>query len=147
MGKKYADFGITTDDMIVDNASMQLVSKPSQFDVIVCGNLYGNILSNVGAAIVGGAGLVPGANIGRDYAVFEPGCRHVGKDIQGNNSANPTALLLSAVHMLKHLRLDDHAARIHDALIKVIKEGKVLTKDVGGTSSTTDFTNEIIRHL
>lgn len=78
--------------MIVDNASMQLVSKPTQFDVIVCGNLYGNILSNVGAAIgnnslliflVGGAGLVPGANFGREFAVFEPGCRHVGKDIQG----------------------------------------------------------------
>lgn len=71
--------------MIVDNASMQLVSKPTQFDVIVCGNLYGNILSNVGAAIVGGAGLVPGANFGSEFAVFEPGCRHIGKQIEGQN--------------------------------------------------------------
>jgi isocitrate dehydrogenase (NAD+) len=82
VSKDYASSGIKFEDMIVDNASMQLVSRPSQFDVIVCGNLYGNILSNIGAALIGGPGIVPGANIGRQYAVFEPGCRHVGKDIQ-----------------------------------------------------------------
>ena len=147
VGKKYEAYGIKTEDMIVDNASMQLVSKPHQFDVIVCGNLYGNILSNVGSALVGGPGLVPGANIGRDFAVFEPGCRHVGKDIQGRGTANPTALLLSSIHLLRHLGLEDYADRIYNALYEVIGEGKVLTPDVGGKNSTTDFTLELIGKL
>ncbi|KAJ3254077.1 isocitrate dehydrogenase (NAD(+)) idh1 [Boothiomyces macroporosus] len=147
VGKRYESFGIKTDDMIVDNASMQLVSKPSQFDVIVCGNLYGNILSNVGAALVGGPGLIPGANIGRDFAVFEPGCRHVGKDIMGTNKANPTSMLLSSIHLLRHIGLNDHANRISDALLQVIKEGTVLTPDVGGQHSTTDFTLAVIGKL
>ncbi|KAJ3053857.1 isocitrate dehydrogenase (NAD(+)) idh1 [Rhizophlyctis rosea] len=147
VSKLYESSGIQFSDMIVDNASMQLVSKPSQFDVVVCGNLYGNILSNVGAALVGGPGVVSGANLGREYAVFEPGCRHVGKDIQGRNTANPTALLLSAIHMLRHLGLDDHANRISHALVKVIRESKVLTPDVGGVHSTTDFTLAVIGQL
>ena len=147
VGKEYESFGIKTEDMIVDNASMQLVSKPHQFDVVVCGNLYGNILSNVGAALVGGPGIVPGANIGRDYAVFEPGCRHVGKDIQGHNSANPTSLILSSIHLLRHLGLDEHANRISDALTEVIKESKSLTPDVGGSCTTTEFTKEVISHF
>ena len=144
VAKGYKSFGIEVEDMIVDNASMQLVSKPHQFDVVVCGNLYGNILSNVGAALVGGPGLVPGASIGRHYAVFEPGCRHVGKDIMGHNTANPTAMLMSSVHMLRHLGLDEQADRISAALLAVIKEGHVLTPDIGGTSSTTDFTKAIM---
>ena len=82
VAKQYESSGIKFADMIVDNAAMQLVSKPQQFDVVVCGNLYGNILSNVGAALVGGPGVVPGVNVGKEYAVFEPGCRHVGLDIQ-----------------------------------------------------------------
>ncbi|KAH6561140.1 hypothetical protein BASA50_004077 [Batrachochytrium salamandrivorans] len=147
VAKGYASFGIEVEDMIVDNAAMQLVSKPHQFDVIVCGNLYGNILSNVGAALVGGPGLIPGASIGRQYAVFEPGCRHVGKDIMGHNSANPTAMLMSSIHMLRHLGLDEQADRISSALLAVIKEGRVLTPDVGGSSTTTDFTNAIIAKL
>ncbi|KAL2911343.1 isocitrate dehydrogenase (NAD(+)) idh1 [Polyrhizophydium stewartii] len=147
VAKGYESFGIKVDDMIVDNASMQLVSKPHQFDVIVCGNLYGNILSNVGSALVGGPGLVPGANIGRDYAVFEPGCRHVGRDIQGHNTANPTALIISSVHLLRHIGLDEQADRISAALTKVIKDGRVLTPDVGGSSSTTDFTQAVIANL
>jgi isocitrate dehydrogenase (NAD+) len=133
--------------MIVDNASMQLVSKPSQFDVIVCGNLYGNILSNVGAALVGGPGLIPGANIGRDFAVFEPGCRHVGRDIMGKNSANPTCLILSSVYMLRHIGLNEYADVISNALMNVIKEGKVMTPDVGGHHTTTDFTLAVISNL
>ncbi|KAJ3278611.1 isocitrate dehydrogenase (NAD(+)) idh1 [Borealophlyctis nickersoniae] len=140
VSKLYESAGIKFDDMIVDNASMQLVSKPHQFDVIVCGNLYGNILSNVGAALVGGPGVVPGANLGHEYAIFEPGCRHVGRDIQGRNTANPTAMLLSSIHLLRHLGLDEHANQISQALTKVIKESKVLTPDVQGTHSTTDFT-------
>ena len=82
VGKQYESVGIKFDQMIVDNASMQMVAKPQQFDVIVCGNLYGNILSNIGAALVGGPGIIPGSNIGKMHAVFEPGCRHVGKDIE-----------------------------------------------------------------
>ncbi|KAJ3373035.1 isocitrate dehydrogenase (NAD(+)) idh1 [Kappamyces sp. JEL0680] len=147
VGKKYEAFGIKTEDMIVDNASMQLVSKPGQFDVIVCGNLYGNILSNVGAALVGGPGCVPGANIGRDFAVFEPGCRHVGKDIMGKNTANPTSLLLSSIHLLRHIGLDDQADRISRALYGVLEESKVLTPDVGGKHTTTDFTLAVIGKL
>ena len=137
----------------MDNASMQviftnyLVSKPHQFDVIVCGNLYGNILSNVGAALVGGPGLVPGANIGRDYAVFEPGCRHVGMDIKGKNSVNPTCMILSGVHLLRHIGLDQQADQISNALMKVVKDGKILTPDVGGKSNTTDFTLAVIGNL
>ncbi|KAJ3009724.1 isocitrate dehydrogenase (NAD(+)) idh1 [Thoreauomyces humboldtii] len=144
VAKTYESSGIQFDNMIVDNASMQLVSKPSQFDVIVCGNLYGNILSNVGAAIVGGPGIVPGANFGANYAVFEPGCRHVGKDIEGTNKANPTALLMSAIHMLRHLGLDAQATQISAALMKVITESKVLTPDLGGNHTTTDFTQAVM---
>lgn len=103
---------LETNDMIVDNASMQCVSRPQQFDVMVMPNLYGGILSNIGAGLVGGPGIVPGCNMGRDVAVFEPGCRHVGLDIKGKDQANPTALLLSGCMMLRHLGLDDHANRI-----------------------------------
>lgn len=147
VAKEYESSGIKFDDMIVDNASMQLVSKPQQFDVIVCGNLYGNILSNIGAALVGGPGVVPGANIGRDYAVFEPGCRHVGRDIEGKNTANPTALLLTSIHMLRHLNYNDHANLIAQALFKVLEEGKVATHDLNGSSTTTEFTKAVIAHL
>lgn len=110
-------------DMIVDNASMQCVSKPQQFDVMVMPNLYGGILSNIAAALVGGPGVVPGCNMGRDVAVFEPGCRHVGLDIKGKDQANPTALLLSGTMLLRHLGLDDHANRISNAVYSVIAEG------------------------
>ncbi len=109
-------------DMIVDNASMQCVSKPQQFDVLVMPNLYGGILSNIAAALVGGPGVVPGCNMGRDVAVFEPGCRHVGLDIKGKDQANPTALLLSGTMLLRHLGLDEHANRISNAVYDVIGE-------------------------
>ncbi|KAI0148185.1 hypothetical protein F4776DRAFT_606518 [Hypoxylon sp. NC0597] len=114
---------LETNDMIVDNASMQCVSRPQQFDVMVMPNLYGGILSNIGAALVGGPGIVPGCNMGRDVAVFEPGCRHVGLDIKGKDQANPTALLLSGSMLLRHLGLDDHANRISKAVYGVIAEG------------------------
>ena len=114
---------LKVDDMIVDNASMQAVSKPQQFDVMVMPNLYGGILSNVGAALVGGPGIVPGCNMGREVAVFEPGCRHVGLDIKGKDQANPTAMLLSGSMLLRHLGLDDHANLISKAVYDVILEG------------------------
>lgn len=116
---------IKSDDMIVDNASMQCVSRPQQFDVLVMPNLYGGILSNIGAALVGGPGIVPGCNMGRDVAVFEPGCRHVGLDIKGKDQANPSALILSGTMLLRHLGLDDHANRISQAIYGVIAEGLV----------------------
>ncbi|KAI9683838.1 MAG: isocitrate dehydrogenase (NAD(+)) idh1 [Trizodia sp. TS-e1964] len=135
---------LQVNDMIVDNASMQAVSRPQQFDVMVMPNLYGGILSNVGAALVGGPGLVPGCNMGRDVALFEPGCRHVGLDIKGKDEANPTALLLSSTMMLRHLGLDAHASRIAKAVYAVISEGKTRTKDMGGKSSTHQFTRAVL---
>ncbi|KAI1780229.1 isocitrate dehydrogenase subunit 1 [Hypoxylon cercidicola] len=135
---------LETNDMIVDNASMQCVSRPQQFDVMVMPNLYGGILSNIGAALVGGPGIVPGCNMGRDVAVFEPGCRHVGLDIKGKDQANPTALLLSGSMLLRHLGLDDHANRISKAVYGVISEGKYRTRDMGGDSTTHEFTRAIL---
>lgn len=135
---------IEANDMIVDNASMQCVSKPQQFDVMVMPNLYGGILSNIGSALVGGPGIVPGCNMGRDVAVFEPGCRHVGLDIQGKDQANPSALILSGSMLLRHLGLDDHANRISKAIYAVIADGKVRTRDMGGMNSTHEFTKAIL---
>lgn len=145
VGQQYPQ--IEVNDMIVDNASMQAVSRPQQFDVLVMPNLYGSILSNIGAALVGGPGIIPGANMGREYAVFEPGCRHVGLDIQGKDQANPTALILSATMMLRHLGLDDQATRISKAVYDVIADGKVRTKDMGGNSTTNEFTNAVLRKM
>ncbi|QPG72917.1 isocitrate dehydrogenase (NAD(+)) idh1 [Brettanomyces nanus] len=138
---------IKVNDLIVDNASMQAVSRPQQFDVMVTPNMYGAILSNIGAALIGGPGLVPGANFGRDYAVFEPGCRHVGLDIKGKNEANPTAMILSATMMLRHLGLAKEADRISKATHSVLSRGKTTTRDIGGSASTTEFTKAIIDKL
>lgn len=131
-------------DMIVDNASMQAVSRPQQFDVMVMPNLYGGILTNIAAALVGGPGVVPGCNMGRDVAIFEPGARHVGLDIKGKDQANPTALLLSATMLLRHLGLDDHANRISKAVYAVIADGKVRTRDMGGQATTHEFTRALL---
>lgn len=138
---------IEVNDLIVDNASMQAVSRPQQFDVMVTPNMYGAILSNIGAALVGGPGVVPGGNFGRNYAVFEPGCRHVGLDIKGKDEANPTAMILSATMMLRHLGLEEEANRISKATHDVLAEHKTVTKDVGGNASTTEYTDAIINRL
>ncbi|OQE74258.1 hypothetical protein PENNAL_c0081G07402 [Penicillium nalgiovense] len=135
---------LEVNDMIVDNASMQAVSRPQQFDVMVMPNLYGGILSNVGAALVGGPGLVPGCNMGRDVAVFEPGCRHVGLDIKGKDQANPSAMILSGSMLLRHLGLDDHANRISKAVYDVIGEGRTMTRDMGGQATTHEFTRAVL---
>ncbi|KAG5366905.1 Isocitrate dehydrogenase [NAD] subunit 1 [Yarrowia sp. B02] len=134
-------------DMIVDNASMQAVSWPQQFDVLVTPNLYGTILSNIGAGLVGGPGLVPGVNLGTEHAVFEPGCRHVGLDIKGRGTANPTAMILSSAMLLRHLNLDDFADVISKATYDVLAEGKVRTPDLGGNSTTDEFTMAVINKL
>ncbi|KAI9293933.1 hypothetical protein K502DRAFT_337932 [Neoconidiobolus thromboides FSU 785] len=147
VAEEYKSSGIQFQDMIVDNASMQMVAKPQQFDVVVTPNLYGNILSNIGAALVGGPGIIPGSNFGRDFAIFEPGCRHVGKDIQGMNTANPTSMILSSVLMLRHLNLEQQANQISNAVYKTIEDARVRTPDMGGNSSTTDFTKAVIANL
>ncbi|KAK4705674.1 isocitrate dehydrogenase (NAD+), partial [Phenoliferia sp. Uapishka_3] len=147
VAEEYKDSGIKFNDMIVDNTSMQLVNRPQQFDVMVMPNLYGSIISNIGAALVGGPGIVPGANIGREFALFEPGCRHVAKDIEGKDVANPAAMILSATMMLRHLGLDHHANQIAAAVYKVIADGKIRTPDMGGKSHTSDFTFAVIKNL
>jgi len=138
---------INNNDMIVDNASMQCVSRPQQFDVMVMPNLYGGILSNIAAGLVGGPGVVPGCNMGRNVAVFEPGCRHVGLDIKGKDQANPTALLLSATMLLRHIGLDDHANRISQSVYKVIADNTARTRDMGGNSTTHEFTRAILNQM
>ncbi|EKM59226.1 uncharacterized protein PHACADRAFT_113604 [Phanerochaete carnosa HHB-10118-sp] len=147
IAEEYKSTGIQYNDMIVDNTSMQLVARPGQFDVMVMPNLYGAIVSNIGAALVGGPGIVPGCNVGREYALFEPGCRHVAKDIMGTNRANPAAMILSATMMLRHLGLDHLANNIASATFDVINGGKVRTADMGGSANTSEFTDAVIKNL
>ena len=137
---------IEANDIIVDNACMQLVMNPNQFDVLLLENLYGDIISDLGAGLVGGLGVAPGANIGEDIAVFEA-VHGAAPSIAGHGIANPTALLLSSVLMLRHLNERERAQRIQTALEKVLAEGTVHTPDLGGTATTIEFTDEIIRSL
>ena len=120
--------------------------NPSQFDVLVLPNLYGDIVSDLTAGLIGGLGVAQGANIGTDCAVFEP-VHGSAPDIKGQNRANPTALLICAVNMLKHINENETAEKIERALYKVIEEGKVLTPDLGGNATTTEYTQEIIKNL
>ncbi|XP_031700907.1 isocitrate dehydrogenase [NAD] subunit gamma, mitochondrial isoform X1 [Anarrhichthys ocellatus] len=136
---------ITFDSMIVDNTTMQLVSKPQQFDVMVMPNLYGNVVSNVCAGLVGGPGLVPGANYGRDYAVFETATRNTGKSIAQRNIANPTAMLLASCMMLDHLKLYDYATLIRNAILTTMNETRLHTADIGGQGTTSDVVQSIMR--
>jgi isocitrate dehydrogenase (NAD+) len=133
---------ITYEERIVDAACMLLVMKPESFDVLVMPNLYGDIVSDLCAGLVGGLGVVPGANLGLESAVFEA-VHGSAPDIAGKNLANPTALLLSALLMLRHIGEDDAAARIQRALYTVLEAGRARTRDLGGTSSTSEFTAAI----
>lgn len=133
-------------EILVDNLCMQLVQNPEQFDVLVLPNLYGDIVSDLCAGLVGGLGVAQGANIGLNAAVFEP-VHGSAPDIKGQNKANPTALLLSAIEMLKYIEQRDIAEKIEKALFKTIKDGTSLTCDLGGSSTTTEFTNAIIKNL
>jgi isocitrate dehydrogenase (NAD+) len=137
---------IEADDLIVDNTCMQLVINPTQFDVLLLENLYGDIVSDLCAGLIGGLGVAPGANIGEEIAVFEA-VHGAAPSIAGRGIANPTAVLLSAVLMLKHLNERERAIRIQTALEKVLAEGKVLTLDVGGQATTLDFTEALIHAL
>ena len=137
---------INVEETIIDNMCMQLVTNPEKYKVIVTMNLYGDILSDLAAGLVGGLGVAPGANIGDDIAIFEA-VHGSAPDIAGLNKANPIALLLSGVEMLKYLNMQDKASQIQNAINKVLNEGTVLTGDLGGTATTTEFTQKIIENL
>jgi isocitrate dehydrogenase (NAD+) len=137
---------IEADDKIVDNACMQLVMRPEQFDVMLLENLYGDIVSDLCAGLIGGLGLVPGANIGELGAVFEA-VHGSAPDIAGQGIANPTALLQSGILMLRHIGERDAAQRIEKAMLALFEEGKVRTRDIGGDAKTIDFTEAIIAKL
>uniref|UniRef100_A0A6P8RWZ1 Isocitrate dehydrogenase [NAD] subunit, mitochondrial n=1 Tax=Geotrypetes seraphini TaxID=260995 RepID=A0A6P8RWZ1_GEOSA len=138
---------IKFDTMIIDNCCMQLVQNPYQFDVLVMPNLYGNIVDNLAAGLVGGAGVVPGESYGAEYVVFETGARHPFAQAMGRSIANPTAMLLSASNMLRHLNLEYHSNIISDAVKKVVKLGKVRTSDMGGYATSLDYTQAVIANL
>jgi isocitrate dehydrogenase (NAD+) len=142
--KKYPE--IEYKELIVDNASMQLVMRPETFDVLLLPNLYGDIVSDLAAGLVGGLGIVPGANMGENHAVFEA-VHGSAPDIAGQGKANPTALMLSAVMMLIHLGEADAAKRMKTAIEAVYAEGKHLTGDVGGKASTGEFTDAVLQKL
>jgi isocitrate dehydrogenase (NAD+) len=144
VAEQYPD--ITFDDRIVDNACMQLVVNPTQFDILVLPNLYGDIVSDLCAGLVGGLGVVPGANLGTNIGVFEA-VHGSAPDIAGKGVANPTALLLSALLMLRHIGEGVIADRISAALGQVFADDQIRTRDLGGTASTAEFTNAICRRL
>jgi isocitrate dehydrogenase (NAD+) len=133
-------------EIIVDNCCMQLVMRPQQFDMLLLENLYGDIVSDLCSGLVGGLGLVPGANLGDECALFEA-VHGTAPDIAGKGTANPTALILSAILMLRHLGREDVASRIEKAVHSVYGEGRRLTRDVGGSASTEEFTAAVIDAL
>jgi isocitrate dehydrogenase (NAD+) len=133
-------------ELIVDNACMQLVMRPETFDVLVLPNLYGDIISDLTAGLVGGLGIVPGANMGDHHAIFEA-VHGTAPDIAGKGLANPTALMQSAVLMLYHIGEREAADKLHKAIYEAYAKGDRLTGDVGGKSSTAEFTDAVISHL
>ncbi len=141
---RYPD--IQTVEMIVDNACMQLVMNPQQFDVIVTTNLFGDILSDLCAGLVGGLGMAPGANIGHDCAIFEA-VHGSAPDIAGKNLANPSSVILASIQMLEYLGMKEQATKILNAVKDVIASGDRTTRDLGGTHGTTDFTQAVLERL
>ncbi len=137
---------IKAEDRIVDALCMQLVMDPTRFDMLLLGNLFGDIVSDLAAGLVGGLGVVPGANLGDEYAVFEA-VHGSAPDIAGKNLANPTAVIFSALLMLRHLGENEAADRIWKAMVLNLAIGHHLTKDLGGTCSTTEFTDELIKEI
>jgi isocitrate dehydrogenase (NAD+) len=144
VAKEYPE--IESDDKIIDNCCMQLVMRPEQFDVLVLENLYGDIVSDLCAGLIGGLGLAPGANIGEQGAVFEA-VHGSAPDIAGQGIANPTAILMSAIMMLRHIGEHDAAIRIEKAMLEVFAEGRSITKDLGGTARTNEFARAICDKL
>lgn len=144
IAKEFA--AIQYEELIIDNACMQLVLAPEKFDVLVAENLYGDIVSDLCAGLVGGLGLVPGANIGDHCAVFEA-VHGSAPDIAGKGVANPTALMRAAVQMLAHLGEHDASERLRNAIRAVYAEGKTVTRDIGGTASTEQFTDAVVAKM
>ncbi|HHX23996.1 MAG: isocitrate dehydrogenase (NAD(+)) [Tepidanaerobacteraceae bacterium] len=141
---KYSD--IKYEELIVDNACMKLVQQPSKFDVIVTENLYGDIISDLCAGLVGGLGVIPGMNVGKDCIIFEA-VHGSAPDIAGKNIANPLALILSATEMLKHLGENEASDSIKKAVFDLLKEGKNLTPDLGGNATTYEMTQELCHRI
>ncbi len=144
VAKEYSN--IEFESVIVDAMSMKLVLNPENYDVLVMPNLYGDILSDMASGLIGGLGLVPGANIGENAAVFES-AHGSAPDIAGQNKANPTAIILSAVMMLEYLGETEPAHKIEKAVEEVLKEGKYLTGDLGGNATTDQYTDAIVSKL
>ena len=144
VGERYPD--IEKEDFYVDATAMYLITQPQNFEVIVTTNLFGDILSDEGAGLVGGLGLIPSANIGNDGALFEP-VHGSAPDIAGKGLANPIAMMLSAVMMLRYLGENEAADRLDNAILKILSEAKVLTSDLGGNSTTMEVANEIKNNL
>lgn len=138
--------GIRADDIIVDNCCLQLVTRPETFDVLVTENLYGDIVSDLCAGLVGGLGLAPGANIGLNCSIFEA-VHGSAPDIAGQGLANPTALILSGAMMLRHLGEHEKADRLAAAVKSVIAEGRAVTRDLGGTATTTEYAQAVADRL
>lgn len=137
---------IQSEDYYIDAMAMYLISQPEFFDLIVTSNLYGDILSDEAAGLVGGLGMAPSANIGEKYALFEP-VHGSAPDIAGKNISNPSAMILSSVMMLKHIHEDYYAKKIESALAEVLAEGKVVTPDLGGKAKTLEMADEIVKKL
>lgn len=137
---------IKMEEVIIDNMCMQLVMNPEKYQVIVTMNLYGDILSDLCAGLVGGLGLAPGANIGEEVAIFEA-VHGSAPDIAGQNKANPLALLFSSIHMLRYIKENEKADKIEKAVLEVLRKGEVATADLGGKASTEELTSEIIKNL
>ena len=144
VAKKYPS--IKYEEVIIDNCAMQMVKNPQQFDVMVMPNLYGSIITSIGAGLVGGPALIPGASVGSDYMLFDQACRNSGMNITGKNLANPTALILSASEMLKSMHLNRYAELISDAVWNVYEEGKHFTDAKTGTS-TTEFIERLEQEI
>ena len=144
VGKDYPE--IEKQEVIIDNMCMQLVLRPETFDVLVAPNLYGDIVSDLCAGLVGGLGFAPSGNIGDEYRIYEA-VHGSAPDIAGKGIANPSALLLAFALMLEALGQNDQANRLRDALSKVVEEGKIVTRDIGGHASTKEFTQAIIDRL
>ncbi|KAJ1502378.1 NAD-dependent isocitrate dehydrogenase, partial [Coelomomyces lativittatus] len=146
VAKKYPD--IKYNEQLLDKSCLHIVQQPRAYSnvVMVMPNLYGDILSDLGAGLIGGLGLTPSGNIGQHASIFES-VHGTAPDIAGKDLANPTALLLSAVMMLRHMNLNEKAQQIESAVLNTIKEGKVLTGDLGGSATNSQFTNAIIKAL
>ena len=144
IAKEYTD--IKFDDMIVDATCMRMVMDPSQFDVVVTTNLFGDILSDLAAGLIGGLGLTPGANIGTTCSMFEA-VHGTAPDIAGKGLANPTALMLAAAMMLDHIEMSDKAATLREVILSVLGKGEVLTGDLKGSAGTTAYTDALIREI